>query len=141
MHFRRTGTLLEASSKSDPASIEAQTRDAFSTADHHDGAHAGGAIPEDDEYALLHENDNNGHTHNGRPLSWGDDGVEGAAHYDTADTAYHSRYADANRPELDDGRISPLEPEYPEPLSTARPYGESGYGYTGSHGAAPPYSR
>jgi hypothetical protein len=130
-----------ASSKSDPASIEAQTRDAFSAADQHDGTPAGGATPEDDEYALLHESDNLGSNHNGRPSSWGEGGVHGDQGLDTAGTAYHSHYADAHQTELDDGRISPLEPEYPEPLPGAQPYGDGPYGYGGGHGAAPPYSR
>lgn len=125
IYYRRNGSLPGATSSSDPSSIEAQTRDAFSTADHHgdDTTYGGKRTHDDDEdeYALLHSNQNVGGTHSGRPLSWG---AEDARDSEAYDTPYHNEYADEHpgRSEVD----------------LDAPYGHvEGHQYTGVHGGAP----
>ncbi|KAI9743410.1 MAG: hypothetical protein M1835_002933 [Candelina submexicana] len=94
LQYRKTGTLPihahphpTSSSSSDPNSLEAATKDAFSTHAHDDDDHEidlHRPHDQDDEYALLHSttntNNNNNHHlsdegiyHAGRPMSWGAD--------------------------------------------------------------------
>ncbi|KAI9700283.1 MAG: hypothetical protein M1836_002298 [Candelina mexicana] len=117
LQYRKTGTLpLHAthphpSSSSDPNSLEAATKDAFSTHPHDDEIDLHRPHDQDDEYALLHStnNNNNNHHHHladdgilhaGRPMSWGDD----------------TSYVGAGRGEYETG------------------YGEGGGGEVGLHG-------
>jgi len=98
MYYRRTSTLPGATpDMSDPSSIEAQTKDAFSS-NPHDAEYDDevGLQPEprgrreDDEYALLHTSDANERGHQGRPLDWG--GADGRVRgrQEEYDTSYHA---------------------------------------------------
>lgn len=99
MHFRKHGSLPTASSPSrasDP--IEDQTKYAFSSNPHDefdDDLEDRTARPpprrDDNEYALLHTNTEDG-THPGRPLSWGREHAPSpfeGENLDTTDTSYH----------------------------------------------------
>ncbi len=99
MYYRRTGTIPGSTSPGlDPSSMEAQTKDAFSSnpqdADYDDD----GAIHpeprgrrEDDEYALLHAADADDGAHPSRPADWdGEDvPVRGRTMRSDYDTSYH----------------------------------------------------
>ena len=98
MYYRRTGTLPGATpDMSDPSSIEAQTKDAFSS-NPHDAEYDDqvGLQPEtrgrreDDEYALLHTSDANEGIHQGRPLGWGGADGRGRGRQEEYDTSYHA---------------------------------------------------
>ena len=81
---------------SDPSSLEAQTKDAFSSNPHdadYDDEVGLQAEPrgrrEDDEYALLHVADVDECGHRGRPMDWGGDG-RGQGRLEEYDTSYHA---------------------------------------------------
>ena len=106
-----------AQAYSDPSSIQAQTKDAFSTAEPHDeyGPHVGRAgDAEDDEYALLHSTESRDGRHPGRPVSWGTaspglsaGGLGGGVHHnDGYDTPYSGGYSEGNL----DGSYAELQP-------------------------------
>ena len=118
-YFRQNGALPGDSPSSDPSSIEAQTKDAFSTADQND-YDAGQMQPshdedqDEDQYALLHANEGGENTHPGRPLSWGrgDDYAQ-----DAYEAPYNPRYSRSHA-ELQDEAAEP----YPQQPHSNQPY-------------------
>lgn len=95
-YYRRNGTLPGTTlDSSDPSSIEAQTKDAFSSTPHDaeyddDGTHTERAHGQDDEYALLHANDGGEGRHGVRPMSWTRDDAPGVGPRSDYDTSYHT---------------------------------------------------
>ncbi len=99
IYYRRTGTLPYTTSHGpDPSSMEAQTKDAFSSNPHDADYDDDGAIHpephgrrEDDEYALLHAADADDGRHPGQPADWdGEDiPVRGRTTHSDYDTSYH----------------------------------------------------
>jgi len=98
MYYRRTGTLPGATpDMPDPSSMEAQTKDAFSSNPHDaDLDDEVGLQPEprgrreDDEYALLHASDADEGIHRGRPMDWGGMEARGRGRQEEYDTSYHA---------------------------------------------------
>ena len=98
MYYRRTGTVLGATPDvSDPSSLEAQTKDTFSSNPHdveYDDEVGTQPEPrgrrEDDEYALLHASDIDEGRHQGRPIGWGGEGAQGPDGLEGYDTSYHA---------------------------------------------------
>ena len=144
VNYRKNGSLPGSNSPSDPSSIEAQTRDAFSTADHHDGSHASGNMHDDDEDALLHSNEPTGRSRTGRPLSWGAEEGQGVEEYErpyhTEDPPYmnpvYGRPA-AVIPYRSGVYGEPIPPEHGGGFET--PYAHGGIVNTGSLGPTPSY--
>lgn len=98
MYYRRNGTLPGTTpDASDPSSIEAQTKDAFSSNprdneyDDDDGTHTErGGHRDDDEYALLHASNADEGRFDGRPMSWGREDPQGRGPHSDHDTSYHA---------------------------------------------------
>ena len=98
MHYRRTGTLPGTTpGASDPSSIEAQTKDAFSSNPHdaeYDDDIATRPEPrgrrEDDQYALLYASEGDDGRHPGQPTGWGREDGQGGGRQDDYDTSYHA---------------------------------------------------
>lgn len=120
IHYRKSGSLPgSAPQPSDP--IEDQTKYAFSSNPHDEldedvEDHAVRTQRhEDDEYALLHTNTEDG-THPGRPLSWGREHVPSpfsGEDFDKADTSYRGgrQYNKSAQHDTDgdgDARLPPL---------------------------------
>ena len=114
LRYRKTGSLPTPTPRP-PEPIEDQTKDAFSSNprdDFDDDLEIHGPPAdrrgEDDEYALLHTNTEDG-THPGRPLSWGREHAPSplpAERFRDTDTSYHGgrsysqppRYSPSNDP-------------------------------------------
>lgn len=100
VHFRRTGSLPGRSTPSNRVVDDDQTKYAFSANPHddvdediedHPPTQPKPSQREDDEYALLHTDTEDG-THPGRPLSWGREHAPtppGGVVFDATNTSYH----------------------------------------------------
>ncbi|KAI9840270.1 MAG: hypothetical protein M1837_001805 [Sclerophora amabilis] len=116
IHYRKHGYLPGASDQNDPNSIEAQTKDAFSTGDHHDNESSNlgpGTYQEDDEYALLHSTENEEGTHPGRKVTWGRDDPQYQDDYrESFIGEYDDRHPAAHGQEVEQGMGNGYDTSY-----------------------------
>ncbi|KAI9807383.1 MAG: hypothetical protein M1833_000127 [Piccolia ochrophora] len=139
VYFRKNGALPGA--VSDFPSVEAQTKDAFSSNqdEEDDGSYNRPSQRhrnrQDDEYGLLHSNEGDQGQHPGRPVSWGHEQYPPNDHNDTP---YNAEYDDQ-----DYHQQSPEMGTYPDKevggarvgaTSPPHPYANDDYGYHGPFG-------
>src|SRR5437868_6947290 len=99
MYYRRTGFLPgQGPGTSDPTSIEAQTKAAFSM--HHDDNFDDDGTrteregdQEEDEYQLLHAQEADETRHPGQPVNWG---KSAHSRNESYDASYHGAYNEHN---------------------------------------------